>query len=85
MAIKQKPVFVCDKCGNEMEKPCVTMEDVPHEGASEIIRGKKSFSVGGQHYCSLDCAIADIRDSLSANAQDQAPQGSGARAARKTL
>ena len=64
MAIKQKPVFLCDNCKCEMEKPFCITHDVPNEGMSEIQVGKKSFDVGGQHYCSFDCLFEDIKDSL---------------------
>ena len=64
MGIKQKPVFVCDSCKKEMDKPYIATEGVSYEGCSEIVCGKKSFDVGDQHYCSFDCLVADIKKGL---------------------
>jgi len=66
MAIKQKPVYVCDFCKREMDQPTIVTEDVPNEGKSEIrLRNARyTFSVGGQHYCGVDCLVEDIRKAL---------------------
>lgn len=64
MAIKQKPIFICDYCGKEMQSAAVMTEDVPNEGQSEIIYRQHRFPVGGQHYCSPACLIRDIEDAL---------------------
>lgn len=64
--IKQKAILVCDFCKKEMDKSYILTEDVPHEGMSMITCNgtHKSFYVGGQHYCCLDCLYKDIEKEL---------------------
>lgn len=62
--VKNKPIYVCDGCSKEMKTPYCETSDVPNEGSSEIKVGKRTFNVGGQHYCSLDCLFKDIRSAL---------------------
>ena len=64
MGIRQKPIYVCDQCNKEIDKPFIETSDVPYEGCSEIMCGKKTFDVGDQHYCSFECLVADIKGCL---------------------
>ena len=57
-------MFKCDKCGAIIEKPHITTEAVPNEGYSTITRGKKSYDVGEQDFCSDLCLLNDLKDKL---------------------
>lgn len=60
---KQKPVYVCDNCGNEIIGDRIYTQDVSQEGCSEIIHSGTyySYDVGGQDYCSVECLFEDIK------------------------
>jgi hypothetical protein len=47
-----------------MKKAFISTEDVIYEGCSTINHEDKSFDVGGQHYCSIECLIIDIKEHL---------------------
>ena len=64
--IKQKPVYVCDYCGNEMDNPQIKTHDVAYEGSSSIENtyNNKILYIDDNDFCSMNCFLNYIRQVL---------------------